>query len=173
MQAARPSSTAPANHGSRTLTVNETHADPSTGEPSTSTSSSNDAGVLRLRGRALNSARVQWTDETVDNEFLGRKKSKICCIYHKSKEFDESSGDESDSSCGSNDSRIARPSRHSHHHHHDGDCSHDAASGAGGGGGTAERGGTVTEVETVRAPTPPEPNAYEKGGKGGKGKGRA
>ncbi|CCI74102.1 ECU05_0185 [Encephalitozoon cuniculi GB-M1] len=24
---------------------------------------------------------VTWTEETVDNEGLGKKKSKICCIY--------------------------------------------------------------------------------------------
>ncbi|CAD8197966.1 unnamed protein product [Paramecium octaurelia] len=26
---------------------------------------------------------VQWTEDTVDNEDLGRLKSNICCIYHK------------------------------------------------------------------------------------------
>ncbi|CAD8113262.1 unnamed protein product [Paramecium primaurelia] len=26
---------------------------------------------------------VQWTEDTVDNEDLGKLKSKICCIYHK------------------------------------------------------------------------------------------
>lgn len=34
---------------------------------------------------------VTWTEDTVDNENLGRKKSKICCIFHSSKKFDESS----------------------------------------------------------------------------------
>ncbi|KAI9348683.1 phosphatase inhibitor-domain-containing protein [Obelidium mucronatum] len=42
--------------------------------------------------------RVVWDEKVVDNEWLGRKSSKICCIYHKPKKrFDESS-DESDSS---------------------------------------------------------------------------
>ena len=40
--------------------------------------------------------RVQFTDETVDNEHLGRKKSKKCCIYHRPRAFDETDSDESD-----------------------------------------------------------------------------
>lgn len=76
MQQVRPQTDA-ANHGSRTLTLNGTSADSdatlSTSAPGPSTSS---AGVLRLRGRALNHAKVQWEDDVVDNEFLGRKKSK-------------------------------------------------------------------------------------------------
>lgn len=32
--------------------------------------------MLRLRGRAMPGQRVQWTEETVDNEGLNRKKSK-------------------------------------------------------------------------------------------------
>lgn len=47
--------------------------------------------------------RVVWSDETVDNEGLGRKSSKICCIYHKPKAFDESSGSESSSSDNDDD----------------------------------------------------------------------
>lgn len=40
---------------------------------------------------------VQWTEETIDNEHLGKKSSKRCCIYHKNKKFAESDSDESDS----------------------------------------------------------------------------
>ena len=39
---------------------------------------------------------VNWTEETVDNENLGRKKSKCCCIYVKPKAFDESDTDDED-----------------------------------------------------------------------------
>merc|ERR1711959_126014 len=46
----------------------------------------------------------KWADDTVDNEHLGRKKSKKCCIFHKKKRFDESS-DESDTS-GDEDDHI-------------------------------------------------------------------
>lgn len=38
---------------------------------------------------------VEWSGDTVDNEHLDKKSSKICCVYHKPKAFDESS-DESD-----------------------------------------------------------------------------
>lgn len=36
---------------------------------------------------------VVWTEDTVDNEFLGKKSSKKCCIYHKPRAFDESSSE--------------------------------------------------------------------------------
>lgn len=44
--------------------------------------------------------KVQWTTDTVDNEGMGKKKSKCCCIYVKPRRFvpgepDVSSGDES------------------------------------------------------------------------------
>lgn len=44
--------------------------------------------------------KVVWTEDTVDNEHLGKKKSKCCCVYVKPKVFGESSSDEdSDDSC--------------------------------------------------------------------------
>ncbi|BGP51697.1 Type 1 phosphatases regulator ypi1 [Rhodotorula kratochvilovae] len=178
----------PASHSSRTLTLSDappstsSSADPAhpaaAGGPGPST-----AGVLRLRGRGDPGRGVTWAGGTVDNEGLGRKKSKICCIYHKPRAFDESS-DESDSSGsdsdGSDDSRDgraaarrARRARHHHHHHDDGDeCGHDH--GAAGEGGAAVRDGSAgseTQVEERK----PQPNAYERGtaGGGGKGKGKA
>lgn len=45
---------------------------------------------------------VRWTEDTVDNEGLGKKKSKICCIFHKRRDFDtdvseaENAGSEDD-----------------------------------------------------------------------------
>lgn len=39
--------------------------------------------VLPLRPRVS----VHWTDDTVDNEHLGRKSSKKCCIYHAPRQF--------------------------------------------------------------------------------------
>merc|ERR1711970_376940 len=41
--------------------------------------------------------RVSFTQDTVDNEGMGKKSSKVCCIYKKPKAFGESSS-ESDSS---------------------------------------------------------------------------
>lgn len=51
-----------------------------------------------MRGHHSDERRVAWTQNTIDNEKLGRKSSKICCIYHKPKNFDESSSDSSSSS---------------------------------------------------------------------------
>ncbi|KAL2759550.1 hypothetical protein ACRALDRAFT_1074200 [Sodiomyces alcalophilus JCM 7366] len=60
--------------------------------------------TLRLRGAHTASQRtVQWADGVVDNEGLGRKKSKVCCIYHRPKGIDESS-DESSSESSSDES---------------------------------------------------------------------
>ncbi|TKR81549.1 hypothetical protein L596_015402 [Steinernema carpocapsae] len=53
--------------------------------------------VLRLRTEPQQQRpRVRWTNDTVDNEGLGRAKSKCCCIYKKPKKWDESSSDEDD-----------------------------------------------------------------------------
>lgn len=44
--------------------------------------------------------KVSWTEDTVDNETLGRKKSKCCCVYQKPRqELDESSDSESEGEC--------------------------------------------------------------------------
>ncbi|VDM97492.1 unnamed protein product [Thelazia callipaeda] len=44
--------------------------------------------------------RVQWAADTVDNELLGRNKSKCCCIFKKQKKWsDDSSNDSGDSDC--------------------------------------------------------------------------
>ncbi|TGZ71890.1 hypothetical protein CRM22_002405 [Opisthorchis felineus] len=41
---------------------------------------------------------IRWREGTVDNEFLGRKKSNCCCIYKKPRRWDESSSSSSSSS---------------------------------------------------------------------------
>ncbi|CAE8610593.1 unnamed protein product [Polarella glacialis] len=48
---------------------------------------------------------VQWTEDTIDNEHMGKKKSKKCCIYTKPRAFGESSSE----SEGSDDDGRARP----------------------------------------------------------------
>lgn len=35
-----------------------------------------------------NRKKVTWTQDTIDNSGLNRKRSKVCCIFHK-KEHDE------------------------------------------------------------------------------------
>jgi len=45
--------------------------------------------------------KLKWTEETVDNEGLGKKKSKCCCQYKKPrKDLEESSSESEDEDCG-------------------------------------------------------------------------
>ncbi|XP_015177359.1 PREDICTED: protein phosphatase 1 regulatory subunit 11 isoform X2 [Polistes dominula] len=63
-------------------------------------SGSQDVPTVHLRLRKPRSnKKVQWTQETVDNEHMNKKKSKCCCIYKKPKSFGESSSDDSDDEC--------------------------------------------------------------------------
>lgn len=43
--------------------------------------------------------KVSWTDETVDNEHLNKKKSKCCCVFEKQRQMGESSSDDTDDEC--------------------------------------------------------------------------
>ena len=62
--------------GSQTITAEQDDADGDDRGEGSSTGG-NVVGVLKLRGaHAEPRQRVTWTDETVDNEFLNRKKSK-------------------------------------------------------------------------------------------------
>lgn len=81
--AARPSTSAPTD-GSRTLTLDPTqHDDDDAGhdneDGNRNRAGPSNAGVLRLRGSAMPGRGVQWKSDVVDNEFLGRKKSKSQC----------------------------------------------------------------------------------------------
>ncbi|XP_043826505.1 E3 ubiquitin-protein ligase PPP1R11-like [Dromiciops gliroides] len=58
--------------------------------------------TIKLRKRKPDK-KVEWSTDTVDNEHLGRRSSKCCCIYKKPRAFGESSTeseDEHDESCG-------------------------------------------------------------------------
>lgn len=57
--------------------------------------------VLRLNLRP----HISFANDTVDNEHLGRKSSKRCCIYHKKRPFGESSTESSGSDCDDPDCR--------------------------------------------------------------------
>ncbi|TFY61084.1 hypothetical protein EVG20_g7191 [Dentipellis fragilis] len=105
---------AEASERSRTVTVEETQPleERDEGEGSS-------AGTLRLRGGPRSRPTVAWVEDVVDNEMLGRKKTKICCIYHKPKNFDESSDEDSsdsdsDSSCDGQQPHTHRRRRHRH-----------------------------------------------------------
>lgn len=42
---------------------------------------------------------VRWAEDVVDNEFMNKKSSKKCCIFHKQRPFGEWSDDDSDTEC--------------------------------------------------------------------------
>ncbi|KAE8713895.1 pollen-specific protein SF21-like [Hibiscus syriacus] len=67
--------------------------DNSSAASSSSLSRPQEALVLELRPRKK---KVTWKEGTIDNEFMNKKSSKICCIYHKEKSFDEDDSDDDD-----------------------------------------------------------------------------
>ncbi|EGP83048.1 unnamed protein product [Zymoseptoria tritici ST99CH_1A5] len=75
---------APASHGSQTIL--QTEHNPET--PS---------ATLRLRGEPSEGRRIQWAEDVIDNEHMGKKSSKVCCIYHGPHEPGDSSSDSSSS----------------------------------------------------------------------------
>lgn len=95
------------------------------------------SGTLRLRAEPAEERHIQWAEDVVDNEGMGKKSSKVCCIYHKPHVVGESS-DESSSDSSSDeesesepDNSTARPvggrrgenlrRRRNHNHDHDHD----------------------------------------------------
>ncbi|XP_050096607.1 E3 ubiquitin-protein ligase PPP1R11-like [Anopheles aquasalis] len=80
--------------GSRSITETIAQSEPIAG---TSVSPAENPPVLRLRLQKPRSERkVQWTNGTVDNEHMNKKKSKCCCIYEKPRAFGESSSESED-----------------------------------------------------------------------------
>ncbi|KAF8518228.1 phosphatase inhibitor-domain-containing protein [Gautieria morchelliformis] len=156
----RPNASAPGD-GSRTITVHDVQPIPEANsddpvEPSLPN------GTLRLRGGPRGRPRVAWDEQVVDNENCGRKKSKICCIYHKPKEFDESSSESSSSESDSDSSDGRARARHSpnRHHHHRRHPTHPNGLGASGGGdGLLSSDGSNSVVHQIESPH--ERNAYE------------
>ncbi|GAA97217.1 uncharacterized protein L969DRAFT_155975 [Mixia osmundae IAM 14324] len=148
----RRTSTRPrdSNAGSQTVTEHESD------HQQADTPQAGPGGVLKLRGLSTKkSPRVKWDEEVVDNEGLGRKKSKICCIYSKPRKWDDPfdvSSDESDDSCdeGAHD--------HKHHSHDD----------------SAQASKSSESSSATQVVVPPPSNAYEKQPTyTGKGKGKA
>ncbi len=85
--------------GSRTLTLPAPSTE-NTQPQDESTRTGNTYPLLRLR--LTRRRRVQWTQDTHDNEHDGKQSSKSCCIFHKKRAFDESST-ESDEDHSSHD----------------------------------------------------------------------
>ncbi|CAH2080535.1 unnamed protein product [Thlaspi arvense] len=60
--------------------------------------------------------KVTWKEGTVDNEFLNKKSSKKCCIFHKEKSFDHDDSEDDGDGCD-------RPNKDGDHDHGHGCCS--------------------------------------------------
>nr|XP_033772818.1 E3 ubiquitin-protein ligase PPP1R11 isoform X1 [Geotrypetes seraphini] len=76
--------------GSSSATVTET----------TVTEPENRSLTIKLRKRKPDK-KVEWSSDTVDNEHMGRRSSKCCCIYEKPRAFGESSSEsEDEEGCG-------------------------------------------------------------------------
>ncbi|KAI8365711.1 phosphatase inhibitor-domain-containing protein [Blakeslea trispora] len=108
-------------HGSRTITLDETAVN--SAEEMSSDEEGEQVGVLRLTGDMASRRRrvIQWDESVVDNEHMNKKKSKICCIYHKPRPVGESSDDSSSSSSddsSNSDSEDSHSGRCNHRHNH-------------------------------------------------------
>ncbi|GAM89675.1 hypothetical protein ANO11243_077140 [Dothideomycetidae sp. 11243] len=130
--------------------------------------------TLRLRAEsseATQSRRIQWAEDVIDNEGMGKKSSKVCCIYHKPKNAGDSSSDDSSSDSDSDSdsepdlSRAQPASRrgdqqatdrreheHEHDHDHDSDC----------GRGQESDASSPRKSKRKGKARQPSPNAYER-----------
>jgi hypothetical protein len=69
-------------------------------ETSSSSETQQVGPTLRLVLRKPKKAKkVAWTETTVDNEHMNKRKSKCCCIYKKPHVFGESSSESDDDDC--------------------------------------------------------------------------
>lgn len=81
--------------GTRTQVVTRTNAHEASASSSPPNATSRQPPpVLKLRRRR----RVRWTKDTHDNEHDGKKSSKSCCIYHRTRAWDESATESGDDS---------------------------------------------------------------------------
>lgn len=74
--------------------------------------------LLILKLREPKKPSVTWTDDTVNNENMGKKSSKRCCIFHKIKKFAESDSDESNSDEEKEKDPDATPTPKTYQRHH-------------------------------------------------------
>ncbi|KAG1750897.1 phosphatase inhibitor-domain-containing protein [Suillus lakei] len=106
--------------GSRTITLHDSQPRPE--DDAGRSGDSTVVGALRLRGEPRKTRqRVAWDEDVIDNEGCGKKKSKICCIYHKPRRFDESSDEESSGSDSDSDCQHSNCPRQRRTHHPEGD----------------------------------------------------
>lgn len=98
---------------------------------SSQTRQSNDPsfqGVIKKRNREKKKGtNVTWDEQVVDNENLNKKKSKVCCIFHPQRSFEEeleedkkeeehpeSDNDSSDSDESGDEGDKAKPNAYEH-----------------------------------------------------------
>ena len=80
-----------------TSEVNSNNSDPPTLKLRLKKENESDKGEKeKTKPKKLDRKQVSWTQETVDNEHLGKKKSKCCCVYVKPKKFGESDTESED-----------------------------------------------------------------------------
>lgn len=123
------------------------------------------SGTLRLRGESIIAAssaenqeparRIRWSEDVVDNEGMGKKSSKVCCIYHKPHPVGESSS-ESESSSDSDSDSSSDDDSSSDSDAKDGLCGPTCAHNP----NHSHRGRNAKKREPRRRR--PSPNAYEK-----------
>ncbi|CAG8779280.1 9321_t:CDS:2 [Gigaspora margarita] len=106
----------PETYGSRTLTLHPEDLEEGQSSGEETSNPPQTVGTLKLRGARLSGDRkVKWDENVVDNEGMGKKKSKSM-----PKSFDESS-DEDSSSCSDDsdhdDHNEGENSHHNHNHH--------------------------------------------------------
>ncbi|KAF8817479.1 hypothetical protein BYT27DRAFT_6813869 [Phlegmacium glaucopus] len=168
------SSTSAPGDGSRTLTITNLSREENDDEKRDNTEGSQIIGTLSLRGvQRRTGPRVAWDEDVIDNEGIGKKKSKICCIYHKPRRFDESSDESSSDDDSDDDSISSCPHEHDHPGHNHNHRPNSSRRGSNSSNPQqAQRGpGIVHEPELLLDDT--EPNAYEKQPELKKGKMRA
>ena len=49
---------------------------------------------LRLKNPVKSERKVNWAQNTIDNEYLNKKKSKCCCVFEKARNWNESSSED-------------------------------------------------------------------------------
>ncbi|PYI04841.1 type 1 phosphatases regulator ypi1 [Aspergillus sclerotiicarbonarius CBS 121057] len=138
--------------------------------------------TLRLRAgnapstRAINqdestSRHIRWSEDVIDNEGMGKKSSKVCCIYHKNRPIGDSSSESESSDSSSPDSDTDSDGelgchRMTGHRHppnqNDNNTPDDQRPSPG-----RER---TTHRHAKKAKRKPSPNAYEKMPKTAKGR---
>ncbi|KAI8984133.1 phosphatase inhibitor-domain-containing protein [Mycotypha africana] len=149
------SETPVSSHGSRTLTVEDEDEEFFDKTDSNGASEEDDQepfGVLHLRGD-MNARRrlIHWDESVVDNEHMNKKKSKICCIYHKPRAVGESSDESSSSSSNDgsdsddSDDSVNNESEKIAHQRHSRTCKH-----------------SHSKRRSKRNPREVSPNAYER-----------